>query len=1166
MGSVWKRLQRVNKRAAKFSFTVSYHELFLETTARWRPHKLHVVWTRRSRRVLSSALEWQPDLINPLSSTMPWPMPDNHTIAVTLFKDIRTHELEDKDWTFVLEDVSQMGKKRALASATINMRKYASIESTQQTFTLRLRPVSKKILAANLELTLSCVFLREGKATDEDMQSIISLMSVNNVSDIAPLDDLEDIPDLENSIDFTENMSDLTNQLEQLTTSLNSSELLTPMSGVPSLLSDDRTPIVGESREMFLEMLHEQGYDMAARAGERKELDENENNANAKATVLQQEGGENVHASHTDRDIPATVRSLEGEEEEEDALDKQLDALGAIEDEEENGDFNDDGSGRSTPLVPVPTDQREKTPTPKPIVEERKPTATPEPQKPPTITMENKSFNSSRSDLKPLNLIKSYDHDQGEVARTDTPERETVVPPSSVEQAPPPLAREPDTVDVPRPVTKGRLEPITRPLGTLKDSTPGQDLLEWCKEVTRNYNGVKVTNLTTSWRNGMAFCAVIHHFYPNLIDMSKLSPGNVIDNCRTAFDAAEKLGIPRVIEPRDMNLLAVPDKLAVMTYLYQLRAHFTGHQLEVQSIDGGIVCRACRRVAEQAICSYHSPSGSGGGGETTDDSSYVIGNYKSDKLCKNLLNLSDIMTPNNEDPLALKLDTKAALLANSKHLLGRVLSPTKDKLPNFPFNLLDGPLGPGHVAGNGGESPVDTSNSGNNAPSTGLSDNSNGDGAGVKVSNGLSGNQNSVNSVRNGDGSESGMFGDDNVPTTVDSGHERHHNGDNSNPSAERREDDSGTSPTDAQRRSDANDPTGYSGDGCGDDEEIQTLPFNPLDTNKANQLILRHKEMSARARLMIERLRSSHVDSKGDKDAVERQARLREEARKLIAGAKLKLPGLDSPSSPTKLFPSGGRATTGGPPLSPDRAISPINNGSEFIFPIGVPPAHHHLNRKDYAGSGKLDTNSHNNHYKSSSHADDANSHHLLKRGTPSPSKLIEFIGPRSDDDGGQVERVNYIQSELNKLEREQEAIDLKANALEKKLRAVMGGTMTNVSETEDQLMSQWFTLVNKKNALLRRQMQLNLLEQENDLEKKYEMLNMELRAALSVEDWQKTEEQREKEALLLAELVAIVDKRNELVQNLHSQEQAIEDDDEIERKLETVDINQKDEKCVIQ
>jgi Bivalent Mical/EHBP Rab binding domain len=88
---------------------------------------------------------------------------------------------------------------------------------------------------------------------------------------------------------------------------------------------------------------------------------------------------------------------------------------------------------------------------------------------------------------------------------------------------------------------------------------------------------------------------------------------------------------------------------------------------------------------------------------------------------------------------------------------------------------------------------------------------------------------------------------------------------------------------------------------------------------------------------------------------------------------------------------------------------------------------------------------------------------------------------------------------------------------------------------------------------------------EQENDLERKYALLNLELRAALSVEDWRKTEEQRDREALLLAELVAIVDKRNELVQHLHSQEQAIEDDEDIERTLENVEINPK-EKCVIQ
>lgn len=51
----------------------------------------------------------------------------------------------------------------------------------------------------------------------------------------------------------------------------------------------------------------------------------------------------------------------------------------------------------------------------------------------------------------------------------------------------------------------------------MEDRTPGQDLLEWCKDITKNYTGIKVTNLTTSWRNGMAFCAIIHNFQPDLM-------------------------------------------------------------------------------------------------------------------------------------------------------------------------------------------------------------------------------------------------------------------------------------------------------------------------------------------------------------------------------------------------------------------------------------------------------------------------------------------------------------------------------------------------------------------------------------------------------------------------------------------------------------------------
>lgn len=80
------------------------------------------------------------------------------------------------------------------------------------------------------------------------------------------------------------------------------------------------------------------------------------------------------------------------------------------------------------------------------------------------------------------------------------------------------------------------------------------------------------------------------------------------------------------------------------------------------------------------------------------------------------------------------------------------------------------------------------------------------------------------------------------------------------------------------------------------------------------------------------------------------------------------------------------------------------------------------------------------------------------------------------------------------------------------------------------------------KKNFLrkYKRTFTLYSREQENDLERKYALLNRELRAALSVEEWRKSEAQRQRDGLLLDELVAIVNKRNELVQHLHSQEQA--------------------------
>lgn len=44
--------------------------------------------------------------------------------------------------------------------------------------------------------------------------------------------------------------------------------------------------------------------------------------------------------------------------------------------------------------------------------------------------------------------------------------------------------------------------------------TSSQSLLQWCQGITNSYPGVKVTNFSTSWRNGLAFCAILHHFHP----------------------------------------------------------------------------------------------------------------------------------------------------------------------------------------------------------------------------------------------------------------------------------------------------------------------------------------------------------------------------------------------------------------------------------------------------------------------------------------------------------------------------------------------------------------------------------------------------------------------------------------------------------------------------
>ncbi|XP_052518092.1 EH domain-binding protein 1-like protein 1 isoform X5 [Budorcas taxicolor] len=187
MTSVWKRLQRVGKRAAKFQFVACYHELVVECTKKWQPDKLVVVWTRRNRRICSKAHSWQPGIQNPYRGTVVWMVPENVDISVTLYRDPHVDQYEAKEWTFIIENESK-GQRKVLATAEVDLARHAGPVPTQVPLRLRLKPKSVKVVQAELSLTLSGVLLREGRATDDDMQSLASLMSMKP-SDVGNLDD-----------------------------------------------------------------------------------------------------------------------------------------------------------------------------------------------------------------------------------------------------------------------------------------------------------------------------------------------------------------------------------------------------------------------------------------------------------------------------------------------------------------------------------------------------------------------------------------------------------------------------------------------------------------------------------------------------------------------------------------------------------------------------------------------------------------------------------------------------------------------------------------------------------------------------------------------------------------------------------------------------------------
>ncbi|CAH8436644.1 unnamed protein product [Schistosoma bovis] len=422
--SVWRRLQRVGKKAAKFQITASLHELNIECSRQYSPGNLIVVWSRRSRRYSSKSFEPVKSSGNSNSFKYVWSMPENIEFVTTLYRNEKAIQFEEKEWICQIEDVGAKTsgllaastpsvRRRVLATRQIDIAEFVSDLPVQTNLKVVMRLASKKLISATVLLTLNSVIVKAGEATDEDMISIASLMSLSRTGSF----------------------------------NVGSGVTINDLGGVAAF-----SPTTARLSN----------------------VDDFNSHSFSNSTF------------HTDlSELTAKLQSLER---------RQIDPL--VESPiKANGNFSDYSSELDNSKITLNSSKNQD------------------------------SLSSTVDDMLTKPLIPTFD--------------KTI--PNSTE-----------------------LKPIS--------TQSRYDLLLWCQLVTKSYDNIQIVDLTTSFQNGLAFCAILHHFFPDRIDYNSLSSENPLQNCRLAFDVASKLGVPRVLDPSEVvSKSRSPDLLSMMTYLHQIR-------------------------------------------------------------------------------------------------------------------------------------------------------------------------------------------------------------------------------------------------------------------------------------------------------------------------------------------------------------------------------------------------------------------------------------------------------------------------------------------------------------------------------------------------------------------------------------------------------------------